>query len=296
MSSPKNISETHAEYWNRIKSELKAPKQSDKSVTSASSASVPAQRQPAAPAIRATVPAPAPQPDDTSAISFSAESQGVSGFSPKTQVMLDKYNGTSQKKIMQFWYDMNMNFGQSKVRQEFGDEPGERLMQFAASLDRNSYRRLKDNLDERLKKGQEWPPSFAVFKALKDTPTDREILEARTNILTLKKPVSRVEIYISKRKSAKLRTLSEKHIAAEFRTLYLEAFEEVEIYDRDIKLDERESAISEVTNNIPKSEMDKDIDDRIAHGYKLPGKLGDTFDRIQSLRSSNSHVVIDEID
>ncbi|MGR5143649.1 hypothetical protein ACQKPX_18505 [Photobacterium sp. DNB23_23_1] len=296
MSSPKNISETHAEYWNRIKSELKAPKQSGKSETSALSAPVPAQRErePAAPAVRAT--APVPQPDDTGAISFSAEGQAVSGFSPKTQVMLDKYTGTSQKKIMQFWYDMNMNFGQSKVRQEFGDEPGERLMQFAASLDRNSYRRLKDNLDERLKKGQEWPPSFAVFKALKDTPTDREILEARTNILTLKKPVSRVEIYISKRKSAKLRTLSEKYIAEEFRTLYLEAFEEVEIYDRDIKLDERESAISEVTNNIPKSETDKDIDDRIAHGYKLPGKLGETFDRIQSLRSSNSHVVIDEID
>ncbi|MGF1738589.1 hypothetical protein [Photobacterium satsumensis] len=296
MSSPKNISETHAEYWNRIKSELKAPKQPDKSAAPTTSTPVPAQRQPAAPAVRGTAPAPASQPDDASAVGFSADGQGVSGFTPKTQVMLDKYNGTSQKKIMQFWYDMNMNFGQSKVRQEFGDEPGERLMQFAASLDRNSYRRLKDNLDERLKKGQEWPPSFAVFKALKDTPTDREILEARTNILTLKKPVSRVEIYISKRKSAKLRTLSEKYIAEEFRTLYLEAFEEVEIYDRDIKLDERESAISEVTNNIPKSEMDKGIDDRVAHGYKLPGKLGETFDRIQSLRSSNSHVVIDEID
>lgn len=294
MSSPKNISETHAEYWNRIKSELKAPKQPDKSA--APTPPAPAKSKPAAPAVRATTPAATSQPGDASAVGFSAEGQGISGFSPKTQVMLDKYTGTSQKKIMQFWYDMNMNFGQSKVRQEFGDEPGERLMQFAASLDRNSYRRLKDNLDERLKKGQEWPPSFAVFKALKDTPTDREILEARTNILTLKKPVSRVENYISKRKSAKLRTLSEKHIAAEFRTLYLEAFEEVEIYDRDIKLDERESAISEVTNNIPKSETDKDIDDRIAHGYKLPGKLGETFDRIQSLRSSNSHVVIDEID
>ena len=70
----------------------------------------------------------------------------------------------------------------------------------------------------------------------------------------------------------------------------------MEIYDRDIKLDERESAISEVTNNIPKSDMDKDIDNRVAHGYKLPGKLGETFDRIQSLRSSNNHVVIDEID
>ena len=292
MSSPKNISETHAEYWSRIKNELKTAKPSEKSATPAPS--VPAQSQPAAPAVRSS--APATKPDDSGAIGFSVEGESASGFSPKTQMMLDKYTGTSQKKIMQFWYDMNMNFGQSKVRQEFGDEPGERLMQFAASLDRNSYRRLKDNLDERLKKGQEWPPSFAVFKALKDTPTDREILEARTNILTLKKPLSRVEIYISKRKSAKLRTLSEKYIAEEFRTLYLEAFEEVEIYDRDIKLDERESAISEVTSNIPKSDMDKDIDERVAHGYKLPGKLGETFDRIQSLRSSNSHVVIDEID
>ena len=296
MSSPKNISETHAEYWNRIKNELKTPTAPEKKTTSTSAPSVPAQSQPAAPAVRSSAPVASPQQDEAGAIGFTSGSQEASGFSSKTQMMLDKYNGTSQKKIMQFWYDMNMNFGQSKVRQEFGDEPGERLMQFAASLDRNSYRRLKDNLDERLKKGQEWPPSFAVFKALKDTPTDREILEARTNILTLKKPVSRVEIYISKRKSAKLRTLSEKYIAEEFRTLYLEAFEEVEIYDRDIKLDERESAISEVTNNIPKSDMDKDIDNRVAHGYKLPGKLGETFDRIQSLRSSNSHVVIDEID
>ncbi|MBM7038568.1 hypothetical protein [Vibrio ulleungensis] len=208
-------------------------------------------------------------------------------FSAKTQLLLEQFSGVEQKKILKFWYEMTISFG-SKFRYEFGDEPDRHVMKFAAALNEQSYQRLKDNLDERLKKGQEWPPTVAALEALKDTPTDREILEARTNILTLKNPKSRVEKYIIDRKSAKLRTLSDMHIAKEFKTLYLEAFEEVLLHDFDTILDHQEQNNHSVVAKIEPTDLDRKIDSLAEQGYRPSGSLGERLERIEQLRKAQS--------
>ncbi|ATF09135.1 hypothetical protein [Candidatus Enterovibrio altilux] len=210
-------------------------------------------------------------------------------FSQRTQRLLENFTGFEQKKILKFWYDIITFFGRGRVRYDFGDEPDRHLMSFAASLNEHSYARLINNLEERLKKGQEWPPSIAVFGALTRTPTDREILDARTNILTLGQPISRVEKYIAKRKSAKLRTLSEKFITQEFKILYVEAFEEVIINNRDKVLDKHEETIQTATAVAPKTKIDMKIDEMITNGLKPKGKIGEHLESINQLRKSGIH-------
>lgn len=221
------------------------------------------------------------QPNTSNDVSATGSEQKL--FSAKTQLLLEQFSGLEQKKILKFWYEMTISFG-SKFRYEFGDEPDRHVMKFAASLNEQSYQRLKDNLDERLKKGQEWPPTVAALEALKDTPTDREILEARTNILTLKTPKSRVEKYIIARKSAKLRTLSDMHIAKEFKTLYLEAFEEVLLHDFDTILDHQEQNNESVVAKVEPTEMDKKVENLAQQGYQPGGSLGERLERIAQLR------------
>ncbi len=204
-------------------------------------------------------------------------------FSHKTQLLLEQFSGVEQKKILKFWYEMTISFG-SKFRYEYGDEPNRHVMKFASQLDEFSYQRLKDNLDERLKKGQEWPPTVAALETLKDSPTDREILEARTNILTLKQPQSRVEKYLVRRKSAKLRTLSDQYLAKEFKTLYLEAFEEVVLHDYDVILDEKEHSNDNAKAQIQLTELDHKIATMAEQGIKPSGSLGERLARIEKLR------------
>lgn len=217
----------------------------------------------------------------------------LSLFSPRTQTLLKHFSGIEQRRILKFWHDMITCFGQGKIRQEFGDEPNRQLMIFGASLDGHSHQRLINNLEERLRKGQEWPPSIAVFETLTRTPTDKEILEARTNILTLKRPISRVEQYIGKRKSAKLRTLSEKYIEKDFKTLYLEAFEEVILCDRDTFLDKQEAEIVHATKNIEKTKLDIQIDEMIESGYKPIGQLGKRLDKLNKLRKEGMRNIVE---
>lgn len=277
MSSPKNMSESFESYLTRVK---------------AKTGSSPATQKHQAPVISNQGQSPTTQASGQALSSdFSLSDSDLKLFSPKTQALMANFKGVEQKKILKFWYEMTLSFGQGKIRQEFGDEPDRHIMMFAASLTENSYNRLKDNLEERLKKGQEWPPSFAVFKTLKDTPTDREVLEARTNILTLKQPVSRVEIYIKQRKSAKLRTLSEKYIVEEFRTLYLEAFEEVILYDQDKTLNAQESEVQNAMGDGVKNKTDKRIDDMVASDYKLTGSLGGIMENIEKLRKQNAQSI-----
>lgn len=272
MNKPKGVSESFDHYLSRVKQKASDPSQP--------SAAKPSQsRAPAKHKSEASV---------SAQVDLTASELKI--FSAKTQTLLSNFSGLEQKKILKFWYEMTLNFGQGKVRQEFGDEPDRHLMIFAASLDESGYRRLTDNLEERLKKGREWPPSFAVFKALKDTPTDREILEARTNILTLKKPLSRVETYISQRKSAKLKSLSERYMAEDFRTLYLEAFEEVILYNQDQTLNERENVVQNAMDNIKKTPTDQRIDELVASKYKLPGKLGEMVESIHQLRQHRVNI------
>lgn len=258
----KNISESFEEYASRIKS-IKT-EQTSQIAAHAKSPLMPARQ--------------------ASTMSYGIDPQFQQLFTPRTQALLENFTGIEQKKILKFWYDITTCFGQGRVRQEFGDEPDRKLMSFAASLDMHSYKRLVDNIAERLAKGQEWPPSISVFETLTRTPTDKEILEARTNILTLKKPLSRVEQYISKRKSAKLRTLSEKYMVHEFKTLYLEAFEDVIIYDRDTYLDEKENEISHITNHIVKTEIDIKIDNMIKNKEMEKSTLGKRLDKLNELR------------
>lgn len=216
--------------------------------------------------------------------------QGGAIFSARTQELLTRFNGFEQKKVLKLWYDLTACFGQGRIRQEFGDEPDRHLIRLAIMLDENSHRRLMDNLNERLRKGQEWPPSIAMLEALSRTPTDKEILEARTNILTLKKPISRIEKYISKRKSAKLKTLSEKYITQEFKTLYLEAFEEVVFNDKDKLLDEEEKLIADATTLLPRTKFDTQLDDLIAQGYKPNNALNQRLMKLDALRKKkNNH-------
>ncbi len=228
---------------------------------------------------------PAQQSSESRQVASSAPEQKL--FSAKTQLLLEQFSGIEQKKILKFWYEMTISFG-SKFRYEFGDEPDRHVMKFAALLTEQSYQRLKDNLDERLKKGQEWPPTVAALEALKDTPTDREILEARTNILTLKKPQSRVEKYIVARKSAKLRTLSDMHIAKEFKTLYLEAFEEVMLHDFDTILDHQEQSNHNALAQFEPTDLDRKIDDLAEQGYQPSGNIGERLARIAKLRAERS--------
>ncbi len=212
-------------------------------------------------------------------------------FSPEMQAEFELYTGGEQRKIVTFWYELIKCYGQGKVRQEFGDEPSRHMMRFAAGIEKESYHRLMDNLKERILKGHEWPPSsIVILEKLSITPTDKEILEARTNLITIGKPITRVENYIHKRKQAKLKTLSERYMVNEFRILYLEAFQEVIFQNLDVTFDEKESQVVEATLGCVRSKHDRDIDEKLKRGYKPQGLLGERLARLSALiKTSSSH-------
>ncbi len=212
-------------------------------------------------------------------------------FSPEMQAEFERYTGGQQRKIVSFWYELIKCYGQGKVRQEFGDEPSRHMMRFAAEIEQESYHRLMNNLKERILKGHEWPPSsIVILEKLSITPTDNEILEARTNLITIGKPLTRVETYIHKRKQAKLRTLSEQYMVNEFRILYLEAFQEVIFQNLDLTFDEKESQVLEATLGCIRSKHDRHIDAKLKGGYKPQGLLGERLARLSSLiKTSSSH-------
>ncbi|WP_407330745.1 hypothetical protein [Enterovibrio sp. 27052020O] len=279
MSSPKNMTESFEDYLRRA-GDARAAALSQE----AKQASMPSKRVESGRSVSAGQSSGTNTPFTMPANIFSANTLGK----------MESFSGNEQKKILKFWYDMTACFGRGRIRQEFGDEPDNHLMRFAASLTADSYTRLKDNLEERLRKGQEWPPSIAVFESLTRTPTDKEILEARTNILTIGQPSSRVEKYIKSRKSAKLRTLSERNIAYEFRTLYIEAFEEVMLFDRDKLLDEQEAGIVDASANPERSRIDKIIDKCVEDGLTPQGPLGERLKQLNALRKQREAQFIDD--
>ncbi|WP_373433515.1 hypothetical protein ACEO96_14925 [Vibrio anguillarum] len=205
-------------------------------------------------------------------------------FSSDLTQILSRYNGEQQRRIMGFFDKMLENFS-NQFTYLYGSEPDQEFAQFAADLELDELERIVQHLRERLLAGKEWPPALAMLKMLKDLPLNKEILEARHNILILKKPKSRVEKYIMQRKSSKIRSLSERHLAEEFKMLYISAFEEVQ-RDYDLVLEKQQEVSNVAVHSIEPTEIDKEIERRVREGITPNGKVGDMLNRINGLRNN----------
>lgn len=107
MSSPKNMSESFESYLTRVK---------------AKTGSSPATQKHQAPIISNQGQSPTTQASGQALSSdFSLSDSDLKLFSPKTQALMANFKGVEQKKILKFWYEMTLSFGQGKIRQEFGD-------------------------------------------------------------------------------------------------------------------------------------------------------------------------------
>lgn len=207
-----------------------------------------------------------------------------SSFSPTLLNTLNRYNGDQKRRIMWFFGEMVKNFS-TQFTHIYGSEPDEDFAKFAADLEMKDFDRIVQHLRERLVAGKEWPPVPALLKIFKDLPLNEEILEARHNILVLKKPQNRTEKYIMKRKSSKIRSLSERNIAEEFRALYITAYEEVQ-RDLDLILDVQQEKSNVALLSIQPTDIDKEVDRRVNAGIVPKGKIGERLSRIEKLRKS----------
>ncbi|CAM4202974.1 hypothetical protein [Vibrio agarivorans] len=207
----------------------------------------------------------------------------------RNEQALEEYKKQGQsKQILKVWAMLLQAFD-SKMKHFFGEEPDVHFMKFAASLTAESYKRLEDNLLERLDEDREWPPSLVRLRQLANSPTKETMYKARQNLFHNPIPISeldRVELFIKRYKMKEVKSFSDRYFESEFNRKYTQWFREVVLDDMDIRLNEERERVQTYLDNEPVTENDRHREEMIASGEAFNNKFGEQI--LKMIREKNS--------